>query len=210
MEIRMRSQATKLLQAKSGLCKISFATCSFWAKTLKNDRKLCSQQPGVLRFLISTVVGRTRPHKIDSWRKHNNWIVKKKEEGGVSKDLCFEFAFVHINMDDLYRPGAAKLEHRVGPVGRDGWCTKFQPSLLNTSFRLSGFQASLLLIYLRDGPNRCLHCTKECQKPYPICDAPLWRSALCSLAPSQKSRGHNRSWVWTEALSGMRRRSYPA
>ena len=46
--------------------------------------------------------------------------MKKQEEGGVSKDLCFEFAFVHINMHDLYRPGAAKLEHRVGPVGREG------------------------------------------------------------------------------------------
>lgn len=37
--------------------------------------------------------------------------MKKQEEGGVSKDLCFEFAFVHINMHELYRPEAAKLEH---------------------------------------------------------------------------------------------------
>ena len=37
--------------------------------------------------------------------------MKKQEEGGVSKDLCFEFAFVHINMHDLFRPEAAKLEH---------------------------------------------------------------------------------------------------
>ena len=30
------------------------------------------------------------------------------------------------------------------------WCTKFQSSLLNIYFRLSGFQVSLLLIYFRD------------------------------------------------------------
>ena len=40
------------------------------------------------------------------------------------------------------------------------------------------------------------------RKTYPICDAPL--SARSNFAPSQKSRGHNRSCVWTEApLSGM-------
>ena len=37
--------------------------------------------------------------------------MKKQEEGGVSKDSCFEFAFVHINMHELYRPETAKLEH---------------------------------------------------------------------------------------------------
>ena len=37
----------------------------------------------------------------------------------------------------------------------------------------------------------------------PICDSSLKRSARRSLAPSQKSRRHNRSCVWTEALSGI-------
>ena len=37
----------------------------------------------------------------------------------------------------------------------------------------------------------------------PICDSSLNRSARRSFAPSQKSRRHNRSCVWTEALSGM-------
>ena len=32
------------------------------------------------------------------------------------------------------------------------WCTKFQSSLLNVYFRLSGVQASFLLIYFRNGP----------------------------------------------------------
>ena len=31
----------------------------------------------------------------------------------------------------------------------------------------------LLLIYFRDGPNRCLHCTKMWNKTHSICDAPL-------------------------------------
>ena len=72
------------------------------------------------------------------------------------------------------------------------WCTKFQ-SLLNILFRLSGIQASLLLIYFRDGPNRCSLCTKAC-------DASLLRTVRCSFAPSQKSRRHNRCCVLTEAL----------
>ena len=47
----------------------------------------------------------------------------------------------------------AKLAERV-------WCTKFQSSLLDIYFRLSGFQPSILLIYFCDGPNRCSHSTK--------------------------------------------------
>ena len=91
----------------------------------------------------------------------------------------------------------AKLAERV-------WCTKFQSSLLNIYFRLSGLQPSLLLIHFRDGPNRCSHCTEVWHKTYPICDTPLSRSAWRrSFAPSQKSHRHSRSCVWTEALSGM-------
>ena len=40
-------------------------------------------------------------------------------------------------------------------VGREGLCTKTQSSLLNIYFHLSGFQASLLLIYFATG--RILH-----------------------------------------------------
>ena len=90
----------------------------------------------------------------------------------------------------------AKLAERV-------WCPKFQSSLLNIYFRLSGFRPSLLLIYFRDGPNRCSHCTEVWHKTYPICDTPLSRSSWRRFAPSQKSRRHKRSSVWTEALSGM-------
>jgi len=35
-------------------------------------------------------------------------------------------------------------------LAKSVWCTKFQSSLLNIYFRLSGFQISLLLIYFRD------------------------------------------------------------
>ena len=73
------------------------------------------------------------------------------------------------------------------------WCIKFQSSLFNIQFRLSGTQASLLPIYFRDRPNRCSLCTK-------VCDASLLRSVRCSFAPSQKSRRHNRCRVLTEAL----------
>ena len=60
-----------------------------------------------------------------------------------------------------------------------------QSSLLNTFFRLSGFQSSVLPIYFRDGPNRCSRCTKVWHKTYPLCDAPLSRLARRSFAPPQ-------------------------
>ena len=68
------------------------------------------------------------------------------------------------------------------------WCTKFQSLLFIIYFRLKGFQASLLLIYFRDGPNGCSHCTKVWCKTYPICDAPLSRLAQHTLAASQIAR----------------------
>ena len=84
------------------------------------------------------------------------------------------------------------------------WWTKFQSPLPNICSRLSGFQSSLLLIYFRDGPNRCSLHQSMAQN---LSD--MWRStfrdrpALRSFAPSQKTRCHNRSCVWTDALSGM-------
>ena len=63
------------------------------------------------------------------------------------------------------------------------WCIKIQSSLLQIYFRLSGFQSSILLIYFREGSIRCSHYTKVRQKKnYPICDAPLSRSARRSFA----------------------------
>ena len=85
----------------------------------------------------------------------------------------------------------ARLAERV-------WYTKLQSSLLNIYFRLSRFQSSLLLIYFRDGPNRCSYYTKVWHRTYPICDVPLSRSARRSFAPSQKSRLHNRYFVWKQ------------
>ena len=74
-------------------------------------------------------------------------------------------------------PGRQKsfthFEHRAGKVGWEGLGTKFQSSLQNIYFPLRWFQSSLLLIYFRDGPNRCSHYTKVWNKTYPICDALL-------------------------------------
>ena len=72
-------------------------------------------------------------------------------------------------------------------------CTKFSFSLLNIVFRLCWIQSWLLLIYFRDGPNRCSHSTKVWHKINPICDTPLSRSVRRSFASSEKSRRHNRS-----------------
>ena len=54
---------------------------------------------------------------------------------------------IHIHRSNIVR---VRLIERV-------WCTKFQSSLLNIYFRLSGFQSSLLLIYFRHRPKRCSH-----------------------------------------------------
>ena len=49
-----------------------------------------------------------------------------------------------------------------------------------------------------------VHITpKGWHKTYPICDAPISRSAQRSFAPSWKSRQNRCSHVWTEGLSGL-------
>ena len=66
---------------------------------------------------------------------------------------------------------------------------------------LCGFQCSLLLIHFcYNLTDTCLHCYKEWHKIYPICDAPLWRSARHSFHLLQKSRRNYRSHVRTEAV----------
>ena len=65
----------------------------------------------------------------------------------------------------------AHIEHRAGvvcqEVAKRGWWTKFQTSLLNIYFNLSGFQSSLLFNYFRYGSHLygtvhiCSHCTDQ-------------------------------------------------
>lgn len=79
------------------------------------------------------------------------------------------------------------------------WYPKFQFSRLNTYFRLSGYQASLLLIYFSDGTDSCSHYmyTKERHETYPICDRScVWTEALFSVifVATQKLC----SIVWTQ------------
>ena len=63
---------------------------------------------------------------------------------------------------------------RVWPRGF-GFQSSFLNSYLRSSyFHVSGIQASLLIIYFRDGPNRCPHCTNIWHKTYPICDKALF------------------------------------
>ena len=89
------------------------------------------------------------------------------------------------------------------PIKRSWW-TKFESSLLNIYFRLSGFQFLLLLIQFQYGMNACSHCyTKVWHIAFLICDALLSRLAEHSFAPVQKSPPNHLSYVWTEALTGM-------
>ena len=52
-------------------------------------------------------------------------------------------------------------------------------------------------------PKFCLTFDFRLLPHYPTCDSPLKKSAQRSFAPSKKSRRHNRSCMWTEALSGI-------
>ena len=49
-------------------------------------------------------------------------------------------------------------------------CTNFLSSLLNVYFHPSVFQSLPQLIYLRNDPHGCLHCTKVWHKTYLIVD----------------------------------------
>ena len=61
-------------------------------------------------------------------------------------------------------------------------------------FRLTGFQSSLLLIYFRDGPNRCCsHCTKVEHKN--LSDIRRSTFEISAEVPSHNLRRHNRSTV---------------
>ena len=75
-------------------------------------------------------------------------------------------------------------EHCAGAVDHEG-----QSSLLKINFRLGRFQSSSYL-----PTNTCAHRTKVRLRIAPICDAPLSRSARCSLAPLQKSRRNHGSY----------------
>ena len=106
------------------------------------------------------------------------------------------------------RPGAPKTRSHTSNIvpawlAERIWCTQFQSSLLNIYFRPSGFQSSLLLIHFRYGLNTRSYYTKEWHRTYPICYSPLSWWVRRSFATSQKSRCHNRSGVWKDALSDM-------
>ena len=96
----------------------------------------------------------------------------------------------YLASDEQERPVAQVAHHTSNIVPerltKRVWSIKFQYSPLNIHFRPSGFQASFLFIYFRDGPNKCSHCTKVCHKTYTICDNSLSRSARHSFAPSQR------------------------
>ena len=98
--------------------------------------------------------------------------------------MTIEKARIHL-FSDVFRPSPSS-DLKVPKVPKvpiscqRGWPRGFgfQSSLLtrfkSSYFHISGFQTSLLLIYCRDGPNRCPHCTKIWHKTYPICDKALF------------------------------------
>ena len=67
-------------------------------------------------------------------------------------------------------------------VKRD-WCTKIKFLLSSQWSKLS-----LLLIHFRKGPNICLHCSKTWHRTYPICHAPLSKSARYSFVSRRNHR----------------------
>ena len=95
------------------------------------------------------------------------------------------------------------IEHRAEAVGQEGlvnWIPVLAPGYLLPSEWITILAPTF---HFRNGPNTCSHCARLWHRTYPICDAPLWKSARRSLARSQKSRWNHCSYVWTEALSGI-------
>ena len=81
----------------------------------------------------------------------------------------------------------ARLAERI-------WRTaKFQSSFMNIYFRLSGFQASLLLIYFPDGPKRCSHCTKPIRYVTPHFRDRRSVASVTGIAPPQPFLSVNRN-----------------
>ena len=58
----------------------------------------------------------------------------------------------------LFQADSGYSEHRASALAERVWSLYL--SLVNIYFRLSEFYSWLLLIYFRDGPNRCSHYTK--------------------------------------------------
>ena len=132
-----------------------------------------------------------------SWRHHSAQTLEQVR--ATWRNVLLEIRGYHISATFQRTISLFALLVRVH------W-TFFKGKALGTRLiysRLSGFQSSLLLIYLREGANRRSHCIKVWQKTYPMCDAALSRSVRRSFGSSQKLRRHNRSCVWTEALSGI-------
>ena len=90
--------------------------------------------------------------------------------------------------------------HRTGAVGLVNWIPVLAPEYSLPSQWISVVTPTF---HFRHGPNTCSLCAKLWHRTYPICDAPLWKSARRSLVRSQKSRWNHCSYVLTEALSAM-------
>ena len=99
---------------------------------------------------------------------------------------------------------ADTLVKRAGLVGREGLEHKIPvltpKYLLPSQWVLGVFTLNPAPKY---GTKPRDHNIMALDKTYPLCYIPLSRSARRSFATSQNFCRHNRSCVWTEALSGM-------
>ena len=70
----------------------------------------------------------------------------------------------------------------------------------------AAFSSSFLLFHSCYGPNTCSHCTEVWHRTYPICDAPLSRTARRSFASLQQSPflWVNRSPIWYGFRAGAK------
>ena len=110
------------------------------------------------------------------------------------KGLAF-FGYVIQHFVNSNGPGMEPVNHTRPTYRQRGWprglgALNSRSSLMNFYFRFSSLQSSLLVIHFRDGLPRCSHCTKVWHRNYPICDAPLSRSAI-----PHRNSGRHRSCV---------------
>ena len=115
----------------------------------------------------------------------NSFDIRSKAK--IIRNLCTDmwlFLWWRHEIKTIMKSNGSKLERffdtsNIVPERLAGsvWRTKSRASFLKFYLRLSLSQSSLLLIHFCYGPNICSQCTKVWHKPYPICDAPLSRSA---------------------------------
>ena len=129
--------------------------------------------------------------------QHSDWPVLT---GVIDRQQIFVFLKISISRSCSSVDCLSYVHTIPHTIPLTFWCTKFFSLLLRIYFYL--WVPVLAPTYLFPRRSQKVFTLQDWHKTYPVCDIPLLRSARHSFASSQKSLCHNRSCLWTEALSG--------